>query len=225
MSDLAPEPVAPEAPEAEAPEAPAESAWAGPSSEEWQETQEALQYLASLAQPQSPFQQPQPEQPLPLDPLEDDFEQRLNQWAENKFAPYAEYVQMQQMREGSARAEDILADDIARNGEFIFNDPKSETGDSKQKARALADSYIGEMNQQYPNDPRHAAEAALAKAAQDVRDWETNVRQAAIEQYKNELAGLGGARRELGAGINGQQFSMPTGGSLVDVAYRHGGGR
>jgi hypothetical protein len=226
MSELAPE-ATPDggepAPEGESTGEP----WAGPDQETWEQTQarldqqqEAIDYFTQLAQPQSPFQQQEqgPEQ-IQLDPLDDQFQSQLDQYIDQKFSGYAEYVQAQQYREGSARAEDILADEIAKNGDYLF-------AESKDKARALANNYIGEMNQQYPGNQTQAAEAALNKAAADVRAWEASVKEAAIEQYKNELAGLSGARRDIPAGgINGQQFNMPTGGSLVDVAYRHGGGR
>lgn len=207
----------------------AESAWSGPDQETWESTQQtlaeqqqAIEYFASLTQPTNPFQngqQQQGQQPIEIDPLADDFQSQLDAYFEQKTAPYQEYLQAQQYREGDARAADIIADDIAKNGDYLF-------AESKDKARALANNYIGETNQQFPNNPAQAAEAALTRAAQDVRAWEASVKEAAIEQYKNELAGLSGARREPAAGgINGQQFAMPTGGSLVDVAYRHGGGR
>lgn len=220
MSELAPEPVAPEAPEAETPEAPAESAWAGPSPEEWQETQEALQYLASLAQPTNPFQngQQQGPEPVELDPLADDFREQLDRYIEQKNAPYQEYLESQRMREGDARAKDIIADEVAQNGEFVHES-------SQDRVRALANSYNFALLQQTPSDPRGAAEAAFELAIKDVREWEQAVGKAYHERQLNELGNLSGARRELGAGVNGQQFSMPTGGTLVDVAYRHGGGR
>lgn len=221
MSELAPEQATPEAAEPEAaPEAPAEETWSGPSQEEWQETQEALQYFASLAQPQSPFQQQQEEpETVEFDPLADDAGQQLRQVIQKELEPYREFVWAQQVREGNARAQDIIADEVAKNGDFLH-------ADTSARIQRLATAYIGQTNEQFVGDERRAAEAAYELAIKDAREWEAKVKEAAIEQYKNELAGLSGARRELGAGgINGQQFNMPTGGSLVDVAYRHGGGR
>lgn len=214
----------------------AESAWSGPDQATWESTQQtlaeqqqAIEYFASLTQPTNPFQngqQPQGQQPIEIDPLADDFQSQLDAYFEQKTAPYQEYLQAQQYREGDARAQDILADDIAKNGEFLYNDPNSPEGDSKSVARLLANNFVGEFNQQFPNDPAKAAEAAIQKAAAVVRAIEKGAGSSYHDQQINQLAGLGGARREPAAGgINGQQFAMPTGGSLVDVAYRHGGGR
>lgn len=220
MSDLEVEQAPPEAPEGaepEAPEAPAEPAWSGPSQEEWQETQEALQYMAQTFLPR----QPEPEGPerIELDPLDDGFQTQLDQWAEQKFAPFMEYVQAQQFREGEARAMDILSDIKAREGDFVFDG-------STEKARTLANSYIPQTNQQFPNDPARAAEQALELAAKDIREWEQQVGKAYHEQQLNQLGNLGGARQDLGVDANGaQQFTIPPGGGLLDVVARHTGTR
>jgi hypothetical protein len=198
-----------------------ESAWAGVSQEEWQsatetlqQQQEMLEYFAGLMQPQIP--QPQGPEPVPLDPLDENFEERLNQWAEQKFAPYQQYVEAQQIREGNARAKDIIADEVAKNGEFIYEG-------THDRIQALAQAYSYQTNQQFPGDPRQAAEVAYDLAIKDVREWESAVGKAYHERQLNELATLSGARQDLGVGTNGTpQFTIPPGGSLIDVAKRHG---
>lgn len=223
MSELESEQAVPETPEAAEPDAPAEE-WSGVSREDYQqltstleEQREALEYMYGRLGPvfDGPQQQPQGPEPVQLDPLDDNFQSQLDQYIDQKFSGYQEYVQAQQFREGEARAQDIIADDIAANGDFVF-------AESKDKARALANNYIGEMNQQYPRDPGKAAEAALHKAAQDVRDWETAVGKAYHEQQLNQLSSLSGARPQPGVGTNGtQQFTIPEGGGLLDVVGRH----
>lgn len=212
----APAPVEPGGDAGGAPEPPAEPAWTGPSQEQWEETQQALQYMASLVQP--PVQQQQQQEPVQLDPLDDNFKEQLDRYLEDRFSPYSEYVQAQQVREGDARAQDILADIQSREGEFLI------TG-STEKARTLANTYIGQTNQQFPNDPVRAAEQALELAAKDVREWEAAVGKAYHERELNQLSTLAGAPNGLGAGNGGgaqQQFTVPPGGGLVDVARRHG---
>lgn len=222
MSEVEPEAAPAEGGEA----APAEAEpWAGPDQETWEQTQQTLQeqqaaieYFTQLAQPQSPFQQQQaPEQPE-FDPLADNATEQLRQVIQAELAPYSEYVQAQQYREGEARAQDILSDIVARDGDFVF-------AGSKEQARTLANSFIGQTNQQFPNDPAKAAEQAIEMAAKHVREWETNVGKAYHEQQINQLGQLGGARREQGVNADGTQMVFPGGGGLVDVAYRHGEGR
>jgi hypothetical protein len=227
MSELEPEGT-PEPSGGEPEGQPTEEAWSGVTQEQWEESQQtlaqandALGYMYERLGPviDGP-QQAQAPQPMQIDPLDDNFQGQLDRYLEEKIAPYAEYVQAQQFREGEARAQDILSDIKARDGDFVFDG-------STDKARMLANEYIGEMNQQYPGQLAKAAEAAIEAAAKDVRAWEQEVKNAAIEQYRNELAGLSGVpRQQPAAGSNGtQQFAIPSGGGLIDVAYRHGNGR
>lgn len=227
MSELAPEAIAPEAPAGvEAPEAPAEEAWSGVSADEWQQTQETLQqqqqaieYFAQLAQPQTPFQQQPPAAPEPvqIDPLDDNFQSQLDQYLEQKLAPYADYTQQAILQEAESRAADILTDIVARDGEFLIDG-------STEKARALANTYVPQMAQQYGYGPA-AAEHALEQAAKDVRAWEQAVGEAYHQRQINQLGTLGGAPQQPGAAGNGaQQFVIPAGGDLMDVVRRHTGG-
>lgn len=217
MTEFAPEPAAPELAEPAQPEVPAEESWQGPSQEDWESTQQALNYLANaVAPPQQQQQGYEPPAPVQLDPLDENFQQALDQYLDQKLAPYADYTQQAILGEAEQRASDILSDITSRDGEFLFEG-------SVEKARALANSYVGQMSQQYGFGPQ-AAEQAIEQAAKDVRAWEQSVGQAYHERQMNQLSTLGGARQEPGAaGAGAQQFVIPEGGDLFDVVRRHTG--
>jgi hypothetical protein len=152
-----------------------------------------------------------------LDPLDENFQAQLDQYLEQKLAPYADYTQQAILGEAEQRAADILTDITARDGEFLFEG-------SVDKARALANSYVGQMAQQYGFGPQ-AAEQALEQAAKDVRAWEQAVGQAYHDRQINQLSTLGGARKRArrGRATGAQQFVIPEGGDLMDVVKRHTG--
>jgi len=151
-----------------------------------------------------------------LDPLDENFQQALDQYLDQKLAPYADYTQQAILGEAEQRAADILTDITARDGEFLIEG-------SLEKARALANSYVGQMSQQYGFGPQ-AAEQALEQAAKDVRAWEQAVGQAYHNRQMNQLSTLGGARHEPGAaGQGAQQLVFPGGGDEMDVVRRHFG--
>lgn len=186
------------------------------SQEEWEQTQQAIQYMASLVAPPQPEYQQQPE-PAQLDFLAPDEQEQLDRFIESKLAPYADYTQQAILGEAEAKAMDILTDIVARDGEFLIPG-------STEKARALANTYVPQMAAQYGYGPA-AAEHALEQAVKDVRDWETAVGQAYHERQINQLGTLSGARHEPGtAGSGAQQFVIPEGGDLMDVVRRHTGG-
>lgn len=203
-------------PDDAAPPAEAEPAWSGPSQEEWQQTVSTLEQLAQLAQPQQPFQQPQEqvqEVPRP-DPFADDFYEQLDRYIDYKTQPIHEYVTYEQRQEGEQRGKDVLADLSSRDGEFNV-DRAYEIGLARFRDATMTQQPSWELFEQ-----------TLGQAAKDVRAYEQQVAQAAIERFKNEMAGLGNAPRELSAtgGTNGQQFTIPQGGGLMDVVRRHTGG-
>jgi hypothetical protein len=200
----------------DAPEAPAADQWVGPTQDEWREAQEAIQYFSQLVQP--PTLGGQPEQPpqLEFDALADDATDQLRAIVREEFTPYREFVEQQQIREGNARAEDMIADDVAKNGDFVYDQTPKRIG-------LLAAAYAYETNQQFPGDLRRAAEAAYERAISDAREWEVEVGKAYHEQQLNQLSTLSGAPVGLAAGGGAQQqFTIPPGGSLIDVARRHG---
>lgn len=206
-----PEAVAPEPMEAEAPAAPT---WTGPTQEEWEQTQQALEYVSSLMQPTFPQREDAPQE-IELDPLDDGFRSQLDQWFDQKVAPYAEYVRAQQSQEGEQRSKDVLTDLASRDGDFDI-DRAYEVALARFREAAAVQPAAASWE---------LLEKTLGQAAQDQRTYDKKVAEAAVERYKNELAGLSGARSELPAGAtNGsQQFTVPQGGGLVDVAYRHSG--
>lgn len=224
MSELEPEPTTAEAvaTEPEAPEAPAEPSWSGPSQEEWEQTQSALEYFSSLMQPVVP-QQPQGPEPLTApDPFADDYPQQLAQYVEQmieqRTAPIAGYVQETQRSEGEKLSKDVLSDLSSRDGEFDI-DRAYEIGLARYREQAAMNPTAQTWE---------ALEKTMAQAAAEVREYEHKVAEAAVERYKNELAGLGGRRPDLPAGgANGasQQFTVTPGGTELDLAYKYGQGR
>lgn len=216
MSELEVEQVAPEA--AVEPEAPAEPVWSGPSQEEWQETREALQYLAQAVPQQQPqYQQQEQPGPAEIDFFADDAQSQLDAYIESKLAPYADYTQQAILSEAEERAQDILTDIVSRDGEFLLEG-------SLEKARALANTYVPQMAQQYGYGPA-AAERALEQAAKDVREWEQAVGEAYHQRQINQLSNLGGARTEPGAAGSAaaQQFVIPGGGDEMDIVAKYAG--
>lgn len=187
-----------------------EPAWAGPSQEEWQQTQQAIQYLAEMAQNQPQIvmpgqQQDQPQTRPGLDPYDDGFETRLIEYIDQRMQPYSQLHTEIVMGEAQERAQDILTDLAARDGDF-----------NKDMALSLAERLLPEQTARYGPGPR-AAEEALQLAAQQVREYEKTVGQSAIDQHLNQLKTLSGAPSEPGSvyaqGV--QQRTVPD--------YRQGG--
>lgn len=100
------------------------------------------------------------------------------------------------INEGMQRLNDILADDISRNGEFATD------ADADSKARemvsTIAANLFPELAQRYGNGPR-TAEMAMTRAAAEVRGLLRSVGGAAVSQTQNQLATLAGAHGEPGA--------------------------
>lgn len=213
MSEVIPEAPA-EAVEPEAPaEAPAEDTWQGPSQEEWQQTQEALQQFQNLVQPPVQQQQAQ-EPPLEFDPFADNPVEQIREIVRRETATYAEFIQNQQYTEGEARGKDVLSDLASRDGDFNV-DRAYEIGLARYREAAATQPPSWDLY-----------ESCLNSAAKDVRSYEQSIATQAVERFKNELAGLGGARPELGVTTNGTgQFTIPEGGGLMDVVRRHTGGQ
>jgi hypothetical protein len=99
--------------------------------------------------------------------------------------------------EGEQRLNDILADDIARNGEFAA-DPEADK-QARSLVRTLAEQAFPEVAQRYGMTPR-AAEIAMSRAADQVRGLLKAAGAAAVTQNANHLATLAGARSEPGVG-------------------------
>lgn len=221
------------------PAAPTESAapaetWA-PSREEWEALQsgygQMAQYLQSL---QRPGQQAEPQgfQLPPLDPWAEDFEQQLvardqamleqfqgmmQQALGQYVGPLQSWAQQQQLAEGEALVEDIYHDLIQRDGELL------ETEDAFDLAHALGNALLSEEAERRGYGTR-AAEAAIERAVGMIRARDEKIAQAAVERYKNEMAGLAGAPREPGVeGAAAQVVGGERPDSLKDIARRYAG--
>lgn len=203
--------------------APAEQdAWTGPSQQEWND------YLSFRDQVQTAQQQyeqelaqQQTQQGASIDWLDEDSQAQLDRYLDQRLQqrlePIQEFQEQVARAEGDQRAQDILNDIVARDGDFIFNDPDSQFGDSKKKARELANNYFPEVAQRHGYgtsmwNPTRAAEAAMEQAVKDVRAWEQAVGKAYYEREVNQLRGLAGAPREPGAAGTGAAQQHLVGG-------------
>ena len=124
--------------------------------------------------------------------------------------PLASQIQAQQEAEviasGEARLEDILADDIARNGDFVRaagNSPEqiaqAQQADAaaRQLVRTTADQLFPEIAQRYGQTPR-AAEIAMTRAADQVRSLLRAAGAAGAAAQANQLATLASQHGEPG---------------------------
>lgn len=208
------------------PAEPAEPAWTGPSQDEWGSV---MEYISAQQQAQQEWEQQQyaaqqqyaPQQPA-IDPFAEDFGSQLGGFIQNQvqqaISPLMEFQYGQQLSEAEDRALDILDDDVARNGDFIHKEQAFEA------ARALAGVYFSEEAQRYGYGPE-AAEAALQRAAAEVRAYEKAVSEAAISRHLNHLTDLSGATREPSAAAASVQSGFKTGpgGDELDVVRAFGG--
>ena len=176
-----------------------------------QQNAQLVEYLQSQQQPQAEQGQPQfdPAQlvdefgnlnPVALaqfmaqnnEQLMGAFDQRFQQIQ----APLAAREEAETIAEGEQRLQDILADDVSRNGEFS---PKADVDkQARGLVRMIADQQFVEVAQQYGMSPR-AAEIAMGRAAAQVRDMLRANAEAAVEAHVNHNATLAGARSEPGA--------------------------
>lgn len=132
-----------------------------------------------------------------LDPLSDDFGQQMAaliaQSQQQSFAQMRELLNPlladyghKQDAEGNQRIDDIVQDLANRGGDF--------TDFGKAVLPDLAENlFLDEAQQTYGAGPR-AAESALTQAAKFVRAIESAAAEKAVEQYKNQLSTVGGAR-------------------------------
>ena len=184
-----------------------EPAWTGPSRDEWGSVlgfiQQQQQERAAYEQQQAAqYQQQQEPQHVQLDPFADNFGEQLSGFFQDQLqqhlSPVQQFIQEQQMGEGEERALDILEDVVSKDGDFLDNERAFAS------ARALANVYFAEEVQRHGYGPA-AAEAALVRAAGEVRAYEQHVREQALSQHSNHLATLTGAATEPGS-VYGQGF-------------------
>jgi hypothetical protein len=151
--------------------------------------------------------------------------ERMQQMMSGIAAPLAAREQAEVTARGEENLKDILADDIARNGDFA-TDPETGQAPGKSLIRPLADALFPEFAQKFGATPR-AAEFAMAKAAGIVRELERVAGTAALTREQNRLATLAGTNGEPGASGNGGVQVRPAtqsrsmGEALRGVTERH----
>lgn len=145
----------------------------------------------------------------PLDPdsvraYNDARDQRMLSTIQQLIGQVAQPLQAQQdaAREqaGEENLKDMLADDIARNGEFS-TDPEADKR-ARQMVRTLAENVLPSYTQRYGFGAR-AAEASMAHAAREVRALLGPVRQQGAAEHANRTATLAGVHGEPGTGVPG----------------------
>lgn len=131
-------------------------------------------------------------------------------------------IQAETVAEGEQRLKDILADDIARNGDFP-TDPTTGTSTAQQLVRPLADMFFPEFADRFGAGPR-AAEFAMQKAAGVVRQLVAEARTEAVTTETNRLTTLAGTHGE--PGVNGAGVTTVTDGKPLtarELALKYGG--
>lgn len=109
--------------------------------------------------------------------------------------PLRQSYEQQQQAENDARLKDVIADVASREGELRGENANARVLDAaRQIARQLV-PQLGESDR--------VAEMAITKAYRNEAAYEKAIADKAVEQYKNELAGLGRAPAEPGAGAAG----------------------
>lgn len=217
--------------------------WSAPSREDWETTQSTLtelqerlefqqQYLPQAAFQQQQPQYQQPQAPAPPEPWSDNYAAELAAYvqyhAQQAVQPYEHAAATWQEREGEARAQDMIHDDVTKNGDYIV--PEAST----DKVKTLADAYFNasatQLQQQGVTDPQRLAQAAtqaFETAIGEVRAYEKQIGDAAVERFKNELAGLDPRRQQLPASGDApaQGFPAPGGGDEIALARRYTSGQ
>lgn len=150
----------------------------------------------------------------PLDPFSEDFgaafDQRLEQLGSRLEGligqvaqPLHEQREQATVAEGNQRLQDMIADDVSRNGDF----PRAP-GETESKAQSLvqplAEAMFPQIAARYGNGPR-AAEAAIQQASQTIRGIIAEAKAAGVAEHTNQLGTLAGARGEPGPGAAGAQ--------------------
>lgn len=205
--------------------------------------QQLEQFLGQLAgvDPQQAQQYgiPTPGQPsYELDPFSDEFGQQMQQRDQHLLAQIQQMIQpiagsfqqLQQQAAMQAQAEsdavgeqslqDMLAGDIARNGEFH---PVPEVDrEIRDEVRQRADRLYMEMASGYGGHDfvlqagigRRLAEQAMTQAAQQTRDKYRRITSTAVQTEDNRRATLYGVPNEPGSGAAGvpgtPRFNSPS---------------
>jgi len=213
--DHEPEPVV-EAPADLGGDAPAVEAPAAPeyvSQADYEQLVGAVSYLSEQLQAQQNGGSQQQQQQL--DPLADDFQSQFDRYLETKLAPFTEFQHHVQANEGTQQFKDVIHDLQQANGEFLLPD-------TAKRAMPLARDLYPEFVQRFGHNDR-AAEMAIEKAYETLKEWELGVGKAYYEREQNQLATLAGAPRTPGAPGQSAQQQLTTveGGNEFDVLRKY----
>lgn len=176
--------------------------------EEYEQLKQLAQFapeltsLANYAQqlPQEP--DPQQQQGPQLDWLDPESQQQLDAYIDQRISPIQQYTQEQQLAEASEQARDILNDHLKTQGFEYMNDASAD------RALELANHYVAEEQARY-GQGIEAAEAAISRAADEVRAWEQAVGQAYAEQQGQHV------QRVMQAPQQPQQSGTPAAQTLT----------
>lgn len=127
---------------------------------------------------------------------------QVGQMFQSVQAPLAAQQEAQVVAEGNQRLQDIIADDVSRNGEFA-SDPEADAN-ARELVTTLASTIFPDVAQRYGSNPR-AAEIAMSRAAQQVRGLLQSAGVAAVTQNQNQLANLASKNGEPGVGGPGTE--------------------
>ena len=147
-------------------------------------------------------------------------EQRIGGMLQQVTAPLEARAQAETIQHGEERLKDILADDIARNGDFPA-DPSTGRSTAKDLVRPLADMFFPEFASKLGETPR-AAELAMTRAAALVRTIVAESRNFAVNQETNRLTALANANSEpgvTGAGVETGTSGRPLGARELAMKY------
>jgi hypothetical protein len=148
-----------------------------------------------------------------LDQRFQSLEQKIGGMIDQVTAPLQAREQQEIVQEGEQRLQDIMADDIARHGDFPV-DPETGKSAAKELVRPLADILFPEIAARYGNNPR-AAEIAISKASGLLRAVGAEYGKAALAEHVNRNAKLAGVQGEPGIGAVGVE-------TTPDQIYRPG---
>lgn len=156
-------------------------------------------------------------------------QQGLAQFVDQRFQQIQEPIAAQQqaaaVAQGEERLTSMLADDIARNGDFP-RAPGATESKAQQLVKPLARVLFPQVQERFGATPR-AAEIAMSRAASMVREIINEAQTAGANAETNRLAVLADARHEAGGAAVGVQGlgevkarDIDEGLSLVSARYR-----
>ena len=202
-----------------------EPGWGGPSQEDWEQLQQQneamLGYIQQQVQAQEQNGQPQ------LDPLADDFQQRLDQYIAEKTQPYQQFTEEYQNKNAEELAWDMVASAESQEGEFLLRETTDELPVSSQHmARALAEDLLPEFQERYGSNSMKAIEGAIGQAVKYVRAYEDAIGQAYEQRKQNELqTRLSAPMTPAANGVAAQSFDSGASNEMDLVAKYTGGVR